>query len=203
MQTYINNVLATASELNVDILQYWINNPSESNESSNFRQIKFDIDGAITRIKIRHAQLIRKTSVRLELATREKIRELINKIKLTIEGIDLPLSRKEALMGRLNAFATEVDRDRTRFEAYAGLMIEAAGVAGKIEKKLRPIRRWIDSIANVLHEARAFEDTHPRLSGPDKRLPAPAKQIAPPSGGLWPKPGRPKPGGDPDDQIPF
>ena len=106
-------------------------------------------------------------------------------------------------MSRLNAFAAEVDRDRTRFEAFAGLMIEAAGVAGKVERKLRPIRKWIDSIANVLHEARTFEDAHARLPAPGKRLQAPAKPIAPPSGELWAPPSPPKTGGDLDDEIPF
>jgi len=57
--------------------------------------------------------------VRLEGGAREKIRELINKIKLTIEAVEIPLPRKEALMSRLNAFAAEVDKDRTRVEASA------------------------------------------------------------------------------------
>ena len=87
--------------------------------------------------------------MRLEGDAREKIRELINKIKLTIEAIELPLPRKEALMSRLNDFAAEVDKDRTRFEAFGALMIEAAGVAKKVERRLRPIRKWIDSVANV------------------------------------------------------
>lgn len=204
MQTYINSVLATVSELEIDILGRWINDPSAANNESNFRQIKFDIDGAITKIKIRHAQRARKASVRLEGGAREKIRELINKIKITIDGIDVPMPRKEALMSRLNAFAAEVDKDRTRFEAFGALMIEAAGVAGKVEKKLRPIRKWIDSIANIMHEARTIEDAHPALPVPEKRIQAPTKQIAPPSGELWASQTLPKPnGGDLDDEIPF
>lgn len=203
MQTYINSVLATASELDLDILEYWINNLVSANDDKNFRQIKFDIDGAITKIKVRHAQRVRKASVHLEGDTREKIREFINKIKLTIEAIDIPLPRKEALMNKLNAFAAEVDKDRTRFEAFAALMIDAAGVVGKVEKKLRPIRGWIDSIAKLLHEARALEDGRPRLPAPDKRIEAPRKQIAPPSGKLWAPQESPKPGGDLDDEIPF
>ena len=185
MQTYINHVLATAKALNLVLLEYWVNNPNAANESRHFNQIKYDIDAAITGIKVRHAQVVRKNSVRLEAATREKIRELINKIKLTIDGIELPLPRKEALMAKLNAFAAEVDRDRTRFEAYAALMIEAAGVAAKGERKLRPIRKWLDSIARVMHEARAFEDTYSRLPPANKRIQPPPKQIAPPSGELW------------------
>jgi hypothetical protein len=139
MQTYINNVLATVTALDLQILEYWVDNPAAAHEDKNFKQIKYDIDAAITKIKVRHAQVTRKASVRLEGGAREKIRELINKIKLTIEAIEIPLPRKEALMSRLNDFAAEVDKDRTRFEAFGALMIEAAGVARKVERKLRPI----------------------------------------------------------------
>lgn len=201
MQTYINNVLATVTALDLQILEYWINNPAAANEDKNFKQIKYDIDATITKIKVHHAQVTRKASVRLEGGAREKIRELINKIKLTIEAIEIPLPRKEALMSRLNAFAAEVDK-RTRVEAFGALMIEAAGVARKVERKLRPIRKWIDSIANVMHEARAAEDARPRLPAPDKRIEAPAKQIGPPSRELWAPPKPPK-AADLDDDIPF
>jgi hypothetical protein len=202
MQTYINQVIATAKALNLDILEYWLNNPSAANDSAHFQQIKFDIDAAITGIKVRHAQVVRKASVHLESGAREKIRELINKIKLTIEGIGLPLPRKETLMAKLNSFAAEVDRDRTKFEAFGALVIEAANIAGKVERKLRPIRKWIDSIAGVMHEARTVEDARPRLPTPPSRIQAPQKQIAPPDE-LWASQGPPKNGGDVDDEIPF
>jgi hypothetical protein len=204
MQTYINSVIATVKALDLPLLEYWTNNPASANDEKNFKQIKFDIDGTITQIKVSHAQRVRKASVHLEGGAREKIRELINKIKLTIDAIDIPLPRKEALMSKLNAFAAEADRERTRFEAFAALMIEAAGMVGKVEKKLRPIRGWIDSIAKLLHEARAVEDRRPRLPAPDKRIEAPQKRLAPPSGELWAPQEPPKTtGGDLDDEIPF
>ena len=159
----------------------------------------YDIDAAVTQIKVRFAQTVRKNSVSFGAEAREKIRELINKIKLTIEGIEIPLPRKESLMGKLNIFAAEVDKDRTRFEAFGALIIEAAGVAGKVERKLRPIRKWIDSIANAMHEARALEDARLRLPAPDKRIQAPIKQIAPPTRDLR----MPPKGIDLDDEIPF
>jgi hypothetical protein len=165
-------------------------------------QIKFDIDGAVTQIKVRHAQISRKGSVRLESSTREKIRDLINKIKVTIESITLPIPRKESLMSKLNAFAAEVDKDRTKFEAFGALIIDAAGVAGKAEQKLRPIRKWIDSIANVMHEATAFENAQARLIAPSKRIEPPVKQISAPSTGLWDTT-PPDSKNDLDDEIPF
>jgi hypothetical protein len=203
MQTYINSVLATVQALDLEILVRWVNNPSEANNDKNFKQMKFDIDAAITLIKVRHAQISRKASVHLESTTREKIRELINKIKLTIEGIQIPLPRKEALMTKLNAFAAEVDRDRTKFEAFGALMIEAAGVAGKMEQKLRPIRKWIDSIAGLIREANEAENAIMKLAAPAKHLQAPAKQLAAPSDDLWSKSETKPAPSDLDNEIPF
>src|SRR5262245_20588047 len=77
MRTYINHVIAVAKALNLDFLEIWVNNPDSANESRNFNQIKYDIDAAIISIKVRHAEFVRKNSVRLERAMREKIRELI------------------------------------------------------------------------------------------------------------------------------
>ncbi len=193
-QTYLNHVIAVVKALNLDILEEWVSDSAAASNSTNFDQIKFDIDAAVTGIKVRHAQIIRQNSVGLTPDTREKIRDLITKIKLTIESIDLPLPRKEALMTKLNAFAAEVDRDRTRLEAFGALMLEVTGGVAKVERKLRPIRKWLDSIANLLHQARADEDAYHRLLAPNKRLAAPAKQIAPPP---------PPKEAIPDDDIPF
>ena len=59
-------------------------------------------------------------------------------------------------------------------------------------------------LSKLLHEARAVEDSHPRLPSPDKRIEAPQKRLAPPSGELWAPQAPPKTtGGDLDDEIPF
>ena len=84
-------------------------------------------------------------------------------------------------MGKLNAFAAEVDRDRTRLAAFGALIIEATSGAAKIERKLRPIRKWLDSVAGIMHEARVLEDARPGLPAPSQRIQAPPKRIAPPA----------------------
>jgi hypothetical protein len=207
MQTYINHVIATIKALDLPILEYWVNNPGAANDAKNFTQVKYDIDAEITGIKVRYAQVDRKSSVRLEMDTREKIRDFINKIKLVIEGVELPLPRRETLMDKLNAFAAEVDRDRTRLAAFGALVIEMASGVAKVERKIRPVRKWVDSISKLLHEARAVEDAHPALLAPAQRLQAPTKRITatpPPgarsSGPLW---APSKPTADLDDDIPF
>ena len=83
-------------------------------------------------------------------------------------------------MSKLNAFAAEVDRDRTRFEQFGALVIEAAEVAGKAERKIRPILKWIGSIAGAMREATTLEAHHLRLPAPQRRIEPPQ---APPTFG--------------------
>ena len=71
-RTYINHVIAMVKALNLDILEYWVNDPSAASDEKNFKQVEYDIDAAIIGIKVRHAQLGRKSSIRLEKGTREK-----------------------------------------------------------------------------------------------------------------------------------
>ena len=63
MQTYINQVISTVKALGLPLLEYWLNNLAAANDDKNFKQIRFDIDGAITEIKVRHAVVVRKASV--------------------------------------------------------------------------------------------------------------------------------------------
>ncbi|WP_157063875.1 hypothetical protein [Methylobacterium tarhaniae] len=200
MQTYINGVLSSVTALDLEILLQWINSPYEASNPENFQKIKYDIDSAIVLIKVRHAQSSRKSSVRLDKDTRSKIRDYITKIKTTIEGIELPLDRKEKLLSRLNAFSIEVDRDRARYEAIGALVVEAATIAGKAEAKLRPIRKWLDSIAGLLRAANGIEERQSRLPAPPKRIPGPPNRQGSNNGGNASSKPDPSPF---DDDIPF
>lgn len=178
VQTYLNNVLSAVSALEVDVLRMWVNNPNDATNPEYFQRVQYDIDSAVVLIKVRHALASRKASIKLDADTRSKIRDYISKIKTTIESIELPISRKEALLKRLNEFSAEVDRDRTKFEAIGALVVEAATITGKAEAKLRPIRKWLDSITGLMRAASGLEEPHGRLSAPPKRIPGPTKEPA-------------------------
>lgn len=55
----------------------------------------------------------------LDSAAKAKIHKYINKIREIIAVADLSDEKREVFAARLNAFAEEVDRDRTKIEAYA------------------------------------------------------------------------------------
>lgn len=55
----------------------------------------------------------------LDSAAKAKLHRYINKIREIIADANLSDSKREAFAARLNAFAEEVDRDRTKIEAFA------------------------------------------------------------------------------------
>ena len=48
------------------------------------------------------------------------------------DSLEVEEKKKEALFAKLSALEQEVDRDRTRYDAYAALSIEIAGVVGQV-----------------------------------------------------------------------
>ncbi len=147
-----------------------------------------------TQIKIRHAHRLRAISTILCLTPdiRQQLHHYITKIRETLTPIELPENKKEVLFAKLNALADEIDRDRTKTEAWTAFTLELISVGGKAAKVLQPVKEFSDSIGNLLGKAKELSD---RLGIPSpqtpKRLEAAKKQL-------------PKPEPLPlDDEIPF
>jgi hypothetical protein len=67
---------------------------------------------------------------------------------------------------------TEVDRSRTRFEAFGAYVIEAAGIPGDAGKRIEPLT---NSLAKVFGVAKRAEDAAQSLPKP-----AEIKKLSPP-----------------------
>jgi hypothetical protein len=111
--------------------------------------------------------------------------------------LEVEQNKKEALFERLNELQMEMDRERTRFDTFAALAIETAGVVGDVVEKTH-VLKILDSIAKVLWGLKTEEET--------RRLPAPTapKRIEVPKRvelSLAKKSGRNR--NDMDDEIPF
>ena len=99
--------------------------------------------------------------MRLDSATKSKIRHYLEKIREIVDRLEVPLPKKEALSAKITALSDEVDRDRTRFDAYAGLALEMAATGGEVAHWLNPARKFLDSIAGLLGYAKQAEDARP------------------------------------------
>jgi hypothetical protein len=182
--SYINRTVAAAKTLGVESLQDWeVPSPRIENIWEEYHEFRSAVEHYLVQIKIAHGRRIRGYSVKLDAATRSKIRHYIDKIRDIVARLEeVPLPKKEALTARITALADEVERDRTRLDAYAGLALEMATTGGQVAEKLNPARKFLDAIAGLLGYAKQAEDARPSLPAPHerKRLTPPRKERLPP-----------------------
>ena len=153
-----------------------------------FRNFISDVDRYVTRARIAQGRRNRGYSVAFDSIAKKKIGHYLSQIRDIIDAADLDDRKKEALYARITALQTEIDRSRTRFEAFGAYVIEAAGILGEAGKRIEPLT---DAIAKVFGIAKSHEDAIQSLPKPPdlKKLNPPDQepQEAPPI----------------DDDIPF
>jgi hypothetical protein len=173
---YVNKTLAAARALELPILQD-VKAPDVGNANSIYGVLSPQIENFIIQVKIRHGRRVRGYSVALDSVTKEKVRHLISQIRSIFDRLEVGVRKKEALYARLTALSDEVDRDRTKYDAYAALAIEMSDIAAKVSSNLNPARKFLDGIGKLFSIARHAEDTKPqlRLEAPQRRLPPPTE----------------------------
>ena len=125
----------------------------------------------------------------LDDAARTALHHFIGRIRDKLNELTMPEEKREALFNKLNAFAGEVDRNRTRTAAFLAFTVDVTRAGKDIIEPFQPLQRTIDRVLDVLDEAKKWRDVLPPWSE-RKRIEGPPKQL-------------PKPYGDMDDEIPF
>jgi hypothetical protein len=188
---YINKVIAAAKEYKIDGLSDWTVPQVNDRISERYQQFTADVDHITITIRIRNAPRINKYSVGLDQSTKTKIHHFVEQIRGVIGQAELRVKKRDALYDKLNTFAAEVDRIRTRFEAAMALYVDFCDAIGQGFNKLEPARKFIDSISTMMGRAKSLEDeARPALPPPPKRIEPPRRSLPPP----------PPPD---DDEIPF
>ncbi|MFZ1426327.1 MAG: hypothetical protein WAS21_06120 [Geminicoccaceae bacterium] len=166
----------------------FLNDPNLRTADDDFDN-KFDaflmsITKITTQLGVRHARRLKPISITLTLTEdiRRQLHSYINKMREVLSPINLPARKKEDLFKKINLLADEIDRDRTKGEAYTALVIEIASVAGNAAQEMEPVRRISDSIGNLFGKAKNLADSILGLPGPSqpKRIEAPKKQLPAP-----------------------
>jgi len=104
----------------------------------------------------------------LETSAREVIHKLINAIREKLNEFDLPENKRDSLFNKLNAFAAEVDRNRTRTEAFYALVVDTGRAVGEASSQFKPLKRTFDRILDQIDNAKKW---HAALPPPvDKKL---------------------------------
>ena len=168
-----------------------------------FDEFTDEVSYWMTQIAIRHAERLRpiSTILRLTPEIRKQLHSYINNIRQTVSPLQLSDKKKEAILGKLNALADEIDRDRTKTEAWTAFALELASAGGQAAKELKPVKDLCDAIGNLFGKAKGMADEVRRLPPPTPhaRIEGPARQTPQQNGPSWDTPK----GGDLDDEIPF
>lgn len=160
---YIGQVRAALEELCIDFEFYMPEFTEESIDYNRFQTFRRDVEGLTTKIRIRICRARKQNSVKLDANTKSKLRQLLDKIKDTIIELEESDPKREALLRKVAALEAEINRDRTRFETVAALWIAVCEKTGKGFEKLEPARKWLDSFANLLAQAKSLEPEPPSL----------------------------------------
>lgn len=190
---YLHKVLAAARTLNIDPFAGW-DNPDRGSALDFFNDFSLAFEQMKVALQIRHARTRKVYSVELDGATKQRIHFLIGKIRTVVEDADLEERKKNSLFKKLAAFAADVDKARTTFNNAMLMGLDIAHLAKKFGDAIKPATEFVNSITELLAEAKAQEPEQQQLPPAEerKKIEAPRKQIE-----------GPKFSRDMDDDIPF
>lgn len=123
--------------------------------------------------------------VSLDAPARSAIHKLIDSIREKLNLLNLPENKREALFAKLNAFASEIDRNRTRTEAFYSFAVDTARAARQVNDEIKPLQDTIDRVFDMLDKATKWKDSLPRwqerkeIEGPPKQLSGPTNEHDP------------------------
>jgi hypothetical protein len=178
MLDYMNTAIACARELGIEEISGW-SLPAYNDVYGDFNKFKFDTKTFAIRIRLRRQMVGTIYSVALPVTTKKKIHHFIARIRETISGSDLTERKRNSLFSKLNAFAADVDRTRTRFENAMLALSDLADVAKKGTDALKPITELVNSITALIGEAKSVEPEPAKLPAPSerKKIEAPRRRI--------------------------
>ena len=184
---YVDTLIAFDEVHNLGILTAFRSPPNNDNEFWDFFQdFRRNAEIASQKIMMEAARRLKigpQNIIVLDAQARQTIHTLINAIKEKLNDLTLPERNRESLFAKLNAFAAEVDRNRTRTEAFFSFAVETARTAREVNDELKPLQETIDRVFDWIERAANLTEALPpwgerkKIEGPPKRLSGPKQEF--------------------------
>ena len=156
-QRYIDTLVAFDIVHNLGILTDFRSSPSKGvNFDQFFDNFRRHSEVASKKIKMEEARRLKtggQTIIVLDATAREAIHALINGIREKLNELALSETKRESLFNKLNAFAAEVDRNRTRTEAFLSLAVDVARTARVVGEEIKPLQQTVDRVLDLIEKA--------------------------------------------------
>ncbi|MCJ2015864.1 hypothetical protein MKK84_00215 [Methylobacterium sp. E-065] len=177
---YVDGLVAFDEVHNLGILTAFRDPPTNDRQFSDFFQDCRRVAEVSSQKILMEAARRLKTGasniVVLDANARQGIHALIEAIREKLNGLSLSENKRESLFSKLNSFASELDRNRTRTEAFYAFAVDTARVAHEVNDEIKPLQQTIDRIFDWLDKAKKLKDALPpwqdrkKIEGPPKRI---------------------------------
>jgi hypothetical protein len=185
---YVDRLVAFDEVYDLGILTAYRNPPKSDDKFSDFFQdFRRHAEIASQKILMEAARRVKVGAhqiVVLDAAARQAIHALIEAIREKLNELTLSEAKRESLFNQLNSFAAELDRNRTRTEAFFAFAVELARTAREVNDEFKPLQQTIDRVFDWIDKAKKLIDALPpwserrKIEGPQKRLPPPNNDLA-------------------------
>ena len=190
---YVDTLIAFDEVHDLGIFSNYKNPPIDNNKFySYFHNFHRHAEISSQKFKMEAARKLKtmtRSIIVFDAQAREAIHVLISAIREKLNELKLPENKRDSLFNKLNEFAAEVDRNRTRTEAFFSFVVDTTRVLREVNKELKPLQQSMDRVLDLIENAKNWNDTLPPWKD-RKRIEGPPKSLAPPQQ-------------DFDDEIPF
>ena len=175
---YANHILAFTSVVNMDI-SLNRNVPIGDNQFWDwYNHLQQVVDYHIVKIRLAHARdgwSGVTTAIYLSKNYKTEIHKLLGRVRKVVNGVDLPDSKKDAISDKINALQSEVDRSKTRFDAFLSRWLDVTNAASEGAENLEPVVKLLDHVMRIFGRAKTEHDVG-KLPPPKvpQKLPSPA-----------------------------
>jgi hypothetical protein len=194
---YINIALESAETLGINDFTFY-KVPAYKDAFETYTKFNLEKDRYIVRHNIKKYRNRKQFSVEFDSSTKVKIHHYVAQIRNIIAECDLTERKKNSLYAKINAFAADVDRARTRFDSAMSMLIDLADVARHGTEAVQPLTDFVNSITALFGAAKSSEPDATQLPKPEelKRIEGPKPTEVDQNSPVTPS-------SDLDDEIPF
>jgi hypothetical protein len=168
MSEYMNLVVAAAKHYGIAPIDEWEETTSKPNSFQSFSAFTAAVDRTTLEIRLRSKDQSKRQSVFLDAATKLKMRHHLNQVRAMVDEAAISADKKDSLYRCISALEIEIDRDRTRMQAFYDLFIKTCTVAGEGAKAAEPLIQAVERLGAAVGIAQESA-VRPRLPAPETK----------------------------------
>lgn len=165
--SFMNVVLASAKRFEIEPFLSMEVPSRKSFDSRDFDQFRFDLDHYLTQLVLDNSLRSKRDTVEILPKSRDAIRQYIHALRDCIEAANMTEQKREALLKRLDALQTELDKRRVNMMHFAKVAFALWAIPGTVWSSYDVANKLISNIMHNLAEAKEAEEGQKKIPSAD------------------------------------